>query len=114
MSTLTVQTKSRAAALAFAATLAVTAATLPTSAWAVNGRTAVGNCIDSTASGARCGWAVSKDGSIDVCNKSGCVTCASAEAECTPAARKTPKHLTYGAGNAVKVVPGLKLKAAPQ
>src|SRR5687767_6504951 len=42
---------------------------------AIDGRTAVGLCIDSTASGARCSWSVSKDGSIDICNKHGCVTC---------------------------------------
>jgi hypothetical protein len=46
---------------------------------ATTGREAVGMCIDSTAKGARCGWAVSKDGSIDICNKNGCVTCPSAE-----------------------------------
>jgi hypothetical protein len=112
MLTLAAQMKSRAAAMAFA--VAVTAATLSTPAWAVDGRTAVGQCIDSTASGARCGWAVSKDGSIDVCNKSGCVTCPSATAECTSARKAPKKRLTYGAGNAAKVVPGLKLKAAPQ
>jgi hypothetical protein len=61
-----------------------------TSADATNGRTAVGMCIDSTASGARCGWAVSDDGSIDICNKNGCVTCPSAEGECTVAARGKP------------------------
>jgi hypothetical protein len=54
-----------------------------TPASATNGRTAVGMCIDSTATGARCGWAVSDDGSIDICNKNGCITCPSAEGECT-------------------------------
>jgi hypothetical protein len=50
---------------------------------ATDGRTAVGMCIDSTASGARCGWAVGSDGSIDICNKNGCITCPSAEGECS-------------------------------
>jgi hypothetical protein len=62
---------------------------LSSPAWAVDGRTAVGMCIDSTASGARCGWSVSKDGSIDICNKNGCVTCPSATSQCT-VARKIP------------------------
>ncbi|MBW4419833.1 MAG: hypothetical protein KME13_11460 [Myxacorys californica WJT36-NPBG1] len=62
---------------------------LSSPAWAIDGRTAVGMCIDSTASGARCGWSVSKDGSIDICNKNGCVTCPSATGECK-VARQTP------------------------
>jgi hypothetical protein len=77
----------RAAAMAFLAIVGVTAVTLSTPASATNGRTAVGMCIDSTASGARCGWSVSKDGSIDICNKNGCVTCPSADAQCVAAAR---------------------------
>ncbi len=75
----------RAAATAFAAILATAGVTLATPAAATNGRTAVGMCIDSTASGARCGWAVSSDGSIDICNKNGCITCPSADGECTAA-----------------------------
>jgi hypothetical protein len=70
---------------------------LSSPAWAIDGRTAVGMCIDSTASGARCGWSVSKDGSIDICNKNGCVTCPSATSECTVAhktpVQKLPSHL---------------------
>ncbi len=58
-------------------------------AHAIDGRTAVGMCIDSTATGARCGWSVSQDGSIDICNKNGCVTCPSATGECT-VAREAP------------------------
>ncbi|HEY9642821.1 MAG TPA: hypothetical protein V6C57_20200 [Coleofasciculaceae cyanobacterium] len=69
--------------------LAAIALSLP--AWAIDGRTAVGQCIDSTATGARCGWSVSKDGSIDICNKNGCVTCPSATGECTMA-RETPRQ----------------------
>jgi hypothetical protein len=87
MFTLSFQKHSRAAAMAFFAIIGVTAAALSAPASATNGRTAVGMCIDSTASGARCGWSVSKDGSIDICNKSGCVTCPSADAQCVAAAR---------------------------
>jgi hypothetical protein len=85
-----------AAAIAFCIVLAAAGAT-PASA--TNGRTAVGMCIDSTASGARCGWAVSDDGSIDICNKNGCITCPSAEGECTVSARvkRTPPGLPAGA-----------------
>jgi hypothetical protein len=68
-----------------------------TPASATTGREAVGMCIDSTATGARCGWAVSKDGSIDICNKNGCVTCPSAEGTCTVAKIK-PKHLNTVTG----------------
>lgn len=78
--------------------LAVLGATLSTPAFAVDGRTAVGTCIDNSET-LRCGWAVSKDGSIDVCNKNGCVTCPSATDECKPAAVTHPRgRLTYGPG----------------
>jgi hypothetical protein len=62
-------------------------------AWAIDGRTAVGMCIDSTASGARCSWAVNDKGEIDICNKNGCVTCPSATEECT-VAMKRPRPST--------------------
>jgi hypothetical protein len=87
MFTLNSQKLGQAAAMTFLAVVGVTAVTLSTPASATNGRTAVGMCIDSTASGARCGWSVSKDGSIDICNKNGCVTCPSADAQCVAAAR---------------------------
>jgi hypothetical protein len=87
MFTFNSQKLGQAAAMAFLAIVGVTAVTLATPASATNGRTAVGMCIDSTASGARCGWSVSKDGSIDICNKNGCVTCPSADAQCVAAAR---------------------------
>jgi len=61
------------------------------SAFAVDGRTAVGMCIDSTASGARCGWSVNDKGEIDICNKNGCVTCPSATSQCTVASRTRPR-----------------------
>jgi hypothetical protein len=79
------QTMTRPAAMTFATIVAVVGVTLATPASATNGRTAVRMCIDSTASGARCGWAVSDDGSIDICNKNGCITCPSADGECTHA-----------------------------
>ncbi len=62
-----------------------------TAAFATDGRTAVGMCIDSTASGARCGWSVNDKGEIDICNKSGCVYCASAESQCVIAAVSRPR-----------------------
>ena len=69
------------------------------SASATDGRTAVGMCIDSTASGARCAWSVNDKGEIDICNKNGCVTCPGAEQECTVAARGRPRpRLTLPVG----------------
>jgi hypothetical protein len=61
------------------------------SASATDGRTAVGMCIDSTASGARCAWSVNDKGEIDICNKNGCVTCPSATSQCTVASRGRPR-----------------------
>ena len=66
----------------------------PTPAFAINGRDAVGVCIDSTAGGAKCAWSVSDKGEIDICNKSGCVTCPSAEGECKLAAKTRPRPTT--------------------
>jgi hypothetical protein len=77
----------RLAILTFASMLIVTAAT---PALAIDGRTAVGVCIDSTASGARCEWSVNDKGEIDICNKSGCVYCPSATGECAAAAKGRP------------------------
>lgn len=78
----------RLAVLTLSAMLIVTAAT---PALAVDGRTAVGICIDSTASGARCAWSANDKGEIDICNKSGCVYCPSATGDCTAAARGRPR-----------------------
>jgi hypothetical protein len=69
---------------------AVIALTVATPTFAIDGRTAVGICIDSTASGARCAWSVNDEGEIDICNKSGCVYCPSATSECE-VARKRPR-----------------------
>jgi hypothetical protein len=76
-------------------------------AWAVDGRTAVGMCIESTASGARCVWSVNEEGEIDICNKNGCVTCESATAECEMA-RKNPsgKQSVLPEGTEVKTSVG--------
>lgn len=57
-------------------------------ALATDGRTAVGMCIDSTASGERCAWSVNDKGEIDICNRSGCVYCPSATGQCTVAKRR--------------------------
>jgi hypothetical protein len=66
----------------------------PSPAFAINGRDAVNVCIDSTASGARCEWSVNKKGEVDICNKSGCVTCPSATGECTTASKTRPRPTT--------------------
>ncbi len=60
----------------------------PAQAHATDGQTAVGLCIDSTASGDRCAWSVNGKGEIDICNKSGCVYCPSATSQCTVADKK--------------------------
>lgn len=64
---------------------------LPDAAWATKGREAVGMCIDSTASGARCVWNVNDKGEIDICNKNGCVTCPGADKDCVMARTSRPK-----------------------
>ena len=62
----------RDAFMTFAAIMAATViASSP--ALAIDGRTAVGVCIDSTAT--RCAWSVNDKGEIDICNQSGCVFC---------------------------------------
>jgi hypothetical protein len=63
----------------------------PTPAFAIDGRTAVGMCIDSTADGTRCAWNVNDKGQINICNKSGCVYCESATSECVVAAKTHPR-----------------------
>lgn len=60
------------------------------SASAIDGRTAVGMCIDSKI---RCAWSVNDKGEIDICNKNGCVYCPSATEECT-VAKKRPRPST--------------------
>lgn len=89
--------------LGFAAGIFALILMSPTSALAVDGRTAVGMCIDSTASGARCGWSVNDKGEIDICNKSGCVYCPSATSECTAAAKGRPRP-TIGLPEGTKVI----------
>lgn len=74
------KTMLRSTAMFFTAIVAMMM--LSTSASAVDGRTAVGNCIDSSG---RCAWAVNDKGEIDVCSDGGCVTCPSATSECTTA-----------------------------
>ena len=66
---------------------------------ATDGRTAVGMCIDSTASGARCEWSVNDKGEIDICNKNGCVYCPSATDQCSVVSRTRPRpsHALPGA-----------------
>ena len=79
----------RHGAIMLAATLVMIAATLSTPALAIDGRNAVGLCIDRTANGARCAWSVNDKGEVDVCNSSGCVYCPSATSECTAAKGRT-------------------------
>jgi hypothetical protein len=83
------KTMLRAAAMFFTAIVAVLA--LSTSASAVDGRTAVGNCIDSST---RCAWSVNDKGEIDICSSGGCVTCPSATSECTTASKGRPRPTT--------------------
>ena len=64
---------------------------LASPAQVTDGRTAIGICIDSTASGARCEWSVNDKGEIDICNKNGCVYCSSATSQCTGASRTRPR-----------------------
>ena len=78
------------------------------SASATDGRTAVGMCIDSTATGARCAWSVNDKGEIDICNKNGCVTCPSATSQCTVAARARPRPgLSLPSGSVVMTSVGM-------
>jgi len=81
----------RVTGLTFAAVVAVVVLSLSTPSSATDGRTAVGMCIDSTASGARCAWSVNDKGEIDICNKNGCVYCPSADGQCTVAAKTRPR-----------------------
>jgi hypothetical protein len=108
-----------------AAIIMLIAVTAPAPVFAINGRDAVNTCIDITASGARCGWAVDKQtGGIDVCNKSGCVHCDSASAECTLARKTHPPQRSLPVGTTIttemgsfkvsaKVHNGPLLKAPP-
>lgn len=82
------KTTFQAAVMTFAAIVAATCVTLSTPVLAIDGRTAVGECIDSTAGGARCTWSVNDQGEIDICNISGCVYCPSATGECTAAGQR--------------------------
>jgi hypothetical protein len=96
----------RRAAFILAATLATIAATLTTPALAIDGRNAVGICIDNTANGAHCAWSVNDKGEIDICNKSGCVYCASATAECTAAKGRARPTSSLPVGTTVKTAVG--------
>jgi hypothetical protein len=91
------------AGIGFAAMTGALVLALPTPAMAIDGRTAVGQCIDSTATGARCAWSVNGKGEIDICNKSGCVYCPSATGQCAVAARSRP-HPTMPFPVGTKVV----------
>jgi hypothetical protein len=71
-----------------ALTLSVYVLSAPASA--IDGRNAVNQCVNLTASGARCSWAVNSKGEVDVCTKSGCVTCPSATGTCVKARTGVP------------------------
>ena len=66
------------------------------SASAIDGRTAVGMCIDSKI---RCAWSVNDQGEIDICNKNGCVYCPSATGQCTIASSARPRPFTATSAN---------------
>lgn len=55
---------------------------------AVDGRNAVGVCIDA---GPKCAWSVNDKGEVDVCTANGCWYCPSATSECVPARTTRPK-----------------------
>lgn len=55
---------------------------------AVDGRNAVGVCIDV---GPKCAWSVNDKGEVDVCTANGCWYCPSATSECVPARTTRPK-----------------------
>jgi len=57
-------------------------------AWAIDGRNAVGMCIDA---GPKCAWSVNDKGEVDICTASGCVYCPSATSECELARTARPK-----------------------
>jgi len=81
--------------------------------FATDGRTAVGMCIDSTAAGSRCEWSVNDSGEIDICNKNGCIYCASATSDCTVADASRPRPTTgLPAGSEVITAIG-KFKVKP-
>lgn len=83
-------------------------------ALAVDGRTAVGMCIDSTASGARCSWSVNGQGEIDICNKNGCVHCESATSECTMARTGPRPTGAFPAGTEIRTAVGsFRISAKP-
>ena len=97
---------------------------LATPAFAIDGTTAVGMCIDSTAGGARCLWNVNEKGEIDICNQTGCVYCPSATGQCSVARKRPRPTASLPAGTTVvtslgsfKVMPhaytGPILKAPP-
>ena len=55
---------------------------------AVDGRNAVGVCIDA---GPKCAWSVNDKGEVDLCTANGCWYCPSATSECVPARTTRPK-----------------------
>ena len=57
-------------------------------ALAIDGRNAVGMCIDA---GPKCAWSVNDKGEVDICTASGCVYCPSATSECELARTTRPK-----------------------
>jgi hypothetical protein len=83
-------------------------------AHAIDGRTAVGVCIDSTASGARCAWSVNGNGEIDICNKNGCVYCKNADSQCVKAARGRPRPTRPLPVGTKIIVPMLGVLATPK
>jgi hypothetical protein len=81
----------------FAGLVVLTVFVFSTPSFATKGREAVGMCIDSTASGARCAWSVNDKGEIDICNKNGCIYCPSADGDCSVVSRNRPRPHPQGA-----------------
>jgi hypothetical protein len=90
--------------------IALTAFALPASA--MDGRTAVEICINATASGENCVWAVNDKGEVDICSKSGCVYCPSATGECKEAAARDRPTRTLPLGARVSTPVGT-IKVTP-
>lgn len=95
------------AAVAAYAGMLIALALLSSPASAIDGRTAVGICIDSTASGAHCAWSVNDKGEIDICNKNDCVYCPSATEQCTVAKNRPRPSRALPVGATVKTPMGL-------
>jgi hypothetical protein len=77
--------------MSFGAAVAVLAVAMPMPVMAIDGKAAVGICIDISASGRRCEWSLGDKGEIDICYRNGCVFCPAATGQCTAAGKTRPR-----------------------